>query len=60
MIINDDGVIDYFEPRPFNEIRRDFAKLSLYSHKEVIRSIVKIKNLCQSLNRIDLFYFNDK
>ena len=53
-IVNNDGQIELFEPRSFQELRRDFSKLSLYSYKvfdnilyqEVIRALVKIKALC--------------
>ena len=46
MIVNDNGMIELFEPRTFYELQRDFAKMSLYSYKEVIRALVRIKGLC--------------
>jgi len=33
--VNDDGMAEFFDPRSFSDLRRDFAKLSLYSYKEV-------------------------
>jgi serine phosphatase RsbU (regulator of sigma subunit) len=59
-VVNDDGVVECFEPRSFQELRRDFAKLSLYSYKEVQRAMVRIKSLCLDALKLDLFFYAGK
>jgi hypothetical protein len=60
MVVYDNGAIEYFEPMSFTDIVSQFNSLSIYSCKEVLTALAKIKTNSNNILRVDLFYFRQK
>lgn len=60
MVVYDNGVVEYFPPRSFEDIVIHFNNLSLYSCKEVLNALAKVKTASNNILRVDLFYFRQK
>lgn len=56
-VISDSGTVEFFKPRAFLDLICFFNTLSLYSCKEVLSVLAKIRIISNNILRVELFYF---